>query len=398
MEEGCALPPDFKAGKVVNGRWRVTEKIGAGGCGAVYEVSDVKNKRFSAALKVESNSVGDEGVLKLEAEVLRRLCSLSAHVIRLISAGKRLKYSFLVMTLCGPDLMFLRRMRGVNKYDHEQDHFSLETTLRIGVHCLYAIKQVHEIGFVHRDVKPGNMVIGVNGRDARTVFMIDYEAWGHSLAWKVPKVLRSLGVALISEMDHYRRPAAGMVRSFTVHDARNGKLTLRKPRKKVLLRGTLRYCSPNVHRRLEQGRHDDLWSLLYMLVELCAGLPWNGIKDENVLFKMKESIGDSLLKKCPAEFKPISDHLKTLKYEDRPDYLLIYDELMKGVRRLQAHFVDAYDWEDDKDVEEAHHVQTALSIREEDKKHDKRNDSFALDFRLYPTTDRKNFSENILGW
>ncbi|VDM43958.1 unnamed protein product [Toxocara canis] len=283
MEEGCAPPPDFKAGKdlfveVVNGRWRVTEKIGAGGCGAVYEVSDVKNKRFSAALKVESNSVGDEGVLKLEAEVLRRLCSLSAHVIRLISAGKRLKYSFLVMTLCGPDLMFLRRMRGVNKYDHEQDHFSLETTLRIGVHCLYAIKQVHEIGFVHRDVKPGNMVIGVNGRDARTVFMIDYEAWGHSLAWKVPKVLRSLGVALISEMDHYRRPAAGMVRSFTVHDARNGKLTLRKPRKK--------------------GRHDDLWSLLYMLVELCAGLPWNGIKDENVLFKMKESIGDSLLKVC----------------------------------------------------------------------------------------------------
>uniref|UniRef100_A0A914ZWN5 non-specific serine/threonine protein kinase n=1 Tax=Parascaris univalens TaxID=6257 RepID=A0A914ZWN5_PARUN len=365
MAEASEPPPEFKAGKIVNGRWRITEKLGAGGCGAVYEVADVRNRKFSAALKVESNSVGDGGVLKLEAEVLRRLCISSRHVVRLIHAGKRLKYSFLVMTLCGPDLMFLRRLRGANRYKHEEDRFSVETTLRIAVHCLFAIKQVHEIGFVHRDVKPGNMVIGVNGRDARTIYMIDY----------------------------------GMVRSFTQEDARNGKVALRKPRRKVLLRGTLRYCSPNVHRRLEQGRHDDLWSLLYMLIELCVGLPWSGVKDESVLLKMKENIDDdSLFRKCPVEFRTISDHLRTLQYKDRPDYKLMYDQLMKGVRRLKVHFVDSYDWEDDKDMDDMFRIQTALSIQEEDKKDDKCNDCFALDFRLYPTTDPKRFSENILGW
>lgn len=30
--------------------------------------------------------------------------------------------------------------------------------------------------------------------------------------------------------------------------------------------------------------------MLYMLIELCSGLPWNMIKDEEVLLQMKEKI------------------------------------------------------------------------------------------------------------
>ncbi|EJW77028.1 CK1/TTBKL protein kinase [Wuchereria bancrofti] len=283
------------------------------------------------------------------------------------------------MTLCGPDLTFLRKMKGINRIKRDDDHFSFETTLRIAVQCLFAIKMLHEIGFVHRDVKPGNMVIGINGRDCRTIFMIDY----------------------------------GMVRSFALKDSNTGKFVLRKPRKRVLLRGTLRYCSPNVHRRMEQGRNDDLLSLLYMLIELCSGLPWNAIKDEKVLLQMKEGITtDKLFKKTPTEFTPIYDHLMTLQYKDRPDYKFIYDQFMKGIRRLGTHFVDAYDWEDDKDIREAMQLQTALSYHEEDKgRKESRNktekkrrismviaewDSYYLDFRYYPTTDPKRFEEKLI--
>lgn len=46
-------------------------------------------------------------------------------------------------------------------------------------------------------------------------------------------------------------------------------------------RGTVRYASVNAHHNREMGRHDDLWSLLYMLVEFVNGqLPWRKIKDK----------------------------------------------------------------------------------------------------------------------
>ncbi|KAI6227661.1 Protein kinase domain-containing protein [Aphelenchoides fujianensis] len=101
----------FKTGKIVSGRWKVLEKLGAGGCGAVYEVADITRKG-----------------------------------------------GFITMTLCGPDLMFLKRVKGKNGNKREPDRFSAQTVVRIGVQALYQIKVLHEAGFVHRDVKPGNMM------------------------------------------------------------------------------------------------------------------------------------------------------------------------------------------------------------------------------------------------
>ncbi|KAI6178900.1 Protein kinase domain-containing protein [Aphelenchoides besseyi] len=360
---------EFKMGKIVCGRWKVTEKLGAGGCGAVYEVTDIQRKGYTAALKVESNNVEDGGVLKLEAEVLQKLGNCKK-CVRLLHSGKRGKYrqvsgcanTFIVMTLCGPDLMFLKRVKGKNKNKREEGRFSQETILRIGVQALYQIKALHECGFVHRDVKPGNMVIGMGGRDSRTFFMIDY----------------------------------GMVRKFVTKNEKSNQLSIRKARKNCLLRGTLRYCSINVHKRLEQGRVDDLWSLIYMLIELLIGLPWSSLKDEEPLQKMKETITDEkLFARCPSELLEMAKHLRTLKYEDRPNYKLLYDHLMTGVRRLNTNFSKAYDWEDEKDLEEV--IDTALSITDGRKPKQKGPTQEQLEWKLYPSTDPKAFEQNVLG-
>jgi tau tubulin kinase len=58
-------------------------------------------------------------------------------------------------------------------------------------------------------------------------------------------------------------------------------LFLPQPRPVAGFRGTVRYASVNAHKNKEMGRHDDLWSLFYMLVEFMVGqLPWRKIKDK----------------------------------------------------------------------------------------------------------------------
>ena len=53
------------------------------------------------------------------------------------------------------------------------------------------------------------------------------------------------------------------------------------------------------------GRHDDLWSLFYMIVEFLTGqLPWRKIKDKEQVGLMKEKYEHSqFLKYLPSEFK-----------------------------------------------------------------------------------------------
>ncbi|KAF2890680.1 hypothetical protein ILUMI_15493, partial [Ignelater luminosus] len=73
---------------------------------------------------------------------------------------------------------------------------------------------------------------------------------------------------------------------------------------------------------LKMGRHDDLWSLFYMLVEFVNGqLPWRKVKDKEQVGLMKEKYDHRLLlKHLPSDLKQFLDHIQTLEYADKPDY------------------------------------------------------------------------------
>lgn len=84
----------------------------------------------------------------------------------------------------------------------------------------------------------------------------------------------------------------------------------------------MRYASINAHRNREMGRHDDLWSLFYMLVEFVNGqLPWRKIKDKEQVGLMKEKYDHRLLlKHLPSDLKQFLEHIQSIKYADKPDY------------------------------------------------------------------------------
>uniref|UniRef100_G3P5T1 Tau tubulin kinase 2b n=1 Tax=Gasterosteus aculeatus aculeatus TaxID=481459 RepID=G3P5T1_GASAC len=122
---------------------------------------------------------------------------------------------------------------------------------------------------------------------------------------------------------------------------------IKPPRPVAGFRGTVRYASINAHKNKEMGRHDDLWSLFYMLVEFTVGqLPWRKIKDKEQVGNLKDTYDNRLmLKHLPTEFSNFLDHVLILDYFTKPDYQLlmsVFDSAMKSHNVLEN---DPYDWE-----------------------------------------------------
>ncbi|XP_024860809.1 tau-tubulin kinase 2b isoform X2 [Kryptolebias marmoratus] len=296
---GAAEHTDIlSVGEVVRDRWKVVRKIGGGGFGEIYEVLD-QLSQATVALKVESAQQPKQ-VLKMEVAVLKKLQGKD-HVCRFVGCGRNDRFNYVVMELQGRNLADLRRTmtRGT---------FSVSTTLRLGKQILEAIESIHSVGFLHRDIKPSNFAMGRLASTCRCCYMLDF----------------------------------GLARQFT-----NSNQEVRPPRPVAGFRGTVRYASINAHKNKEMGRHDDLWSLFYMLVEFMVGqLPWRKIKDKEQVGNLKETYDHRLmLKHLPSEFGTFLDHILTLDYFTKPDYQLLMSVFEKAMKSHNVLENDPYDWE-----------------------------------------------------
>ncbi|TMW50191.1 hypothetical protein DOY81_004730 [Sarcophaga bullata] len=288
----------LQPGHVVKERWKVVRKIGGGGFGEIYEGQDLIT-REQVALKVESARQPKQ-VLKMEVAVLKKLQG-KEHVCRFIGCGRNDRFNYVVMQLQGKNLAELRRAQ-------PRGAFSLSTTLRLGLQILKAIESIHSVGFLHRDIKPSNFSIGRLPYNCRRVYMLDF----------------------------------GLARQYTT-----GTGEVRCPRAAAGFRGTVRYASINAHRNREMGRHDDLWSLFYMLVEFVNGqLPWRKIKDKEQVGLTKEKYDHRiLLKHLPSDLKQFLEHIQSLTYADRPDYAMLIGLFERCMKRRGVKESDPYDWE-----------------------------------------------------
>lgn len=107
-------------------------------------------------------------MLKLDALVLSQLTQQSNTIgfPRLIAAGRCADFKYIVMQLLGPDLRSLHRAMAGRK-------FTIGTALRVACDTLDRIQTLHSMGWLCRDVKANNYVIGC-GADVRTIYMLDF--------------------------------------------------------------------------------------------------------------------------------------------------------------------------------------------------------------------------------
>ena len=95
--------------------------------------------------------------------------------------------------------------------------------------------------------------------------------------------------------------------------------------------GSVRYASKNCLQGLTVSRRDDCESFFYMIVEFAAGnLPWSytmhGPDVRAQIKSLKETTStESLCHGFPSEFDAIWTYIRSLGFEDRPDYCSIKD-------------------------------------------------------------------------
>lgn len=131
-------------------QYHVDREIARGGDARVFLAFDRTGRKV--ALKILHPEFLESVVAKRFLREIRLVSRLShPRIARLLDAGERDWFVYLVMDFIdGPSL---REVLGRGR------RLSLGDVLRVGYHLLDALDHAHQLGIVHRDVKPENVII-----------------------------------------------------------------------------------------------------------------------------------------------------------------------------------------------------------------------------------------------
>jgi eukaryotic-like serine/threonine-protein kinase len=133
------------------GPYRIEAPIGAGGMGEVYRAKDTRLDR-TVAVKVLPNELSSKPGLRQRFEhEARAIASLNhPHICALHDVGQQDGVDFLVMEYLEGETLAARLSHGALK---------TEQLLRYAIQIADALDKAHRQGFVHRDLKPGNVML-----------------------------------------------------------------------------------------------------------------------------------------------------------------------------------------------------------------------------------------------
>jgi len=286
---------------IVADRYLLLEKLGKGGFGLIYSGIDVKTG-IQIAIKLEDVSKAKKKYLKLEYKIYERYHSNwyylpfkeEAYIPHVYHYGQEGGFRVLVMDLLGPSLAELLTF--------QFERFSMKTTCMLAVKMITAVELLHAKGILHRDIKPGNFVMG-RGKNGNNLYLIDY----------------GLATPYLDVHGNH------------IPYSTNARF-----------HGTDKYASINNHNKIEPARRDDMESLGYLLIYfITSNLPWaaqySRVKKQHRRtvygkVKMQTSI-ESLTKDLPSSFYDYFTYVSKLAFLDKPDYdylrKLFYDTLEK---------------------------------------------------------------------
>jgi serine/threonine protein kinase len=145
-----------KGKSLTMGKYQILEKIGAGGMGQVYKAFHCSTERI-VAIKVilGKGRISPEVVKRFEREVKAAAKLVHANIITVFDADQADGRIFMVMEyIKGDDLGELLRKRRQLSVNEVVDYI---------LQAARGLKYAHDQGVIHRDIKPGNILVDSSG-------------------------------------------------------------------------------------------------------------------------------------------------------------------------------------------------------------------------------------------
>jgi eukaryotic-like serine/threonine-protein kinase len=143
------MPPTNQI-ETVGGRYRLGERLGYGGMGEVFAAHDLRLDREVALKLLRADLAEQDGMRERVVAEARLAARLShPHVVGVLDTGEQDGRPFVVM----------ERLSGRTLRDElANGRMPPERVRDVGLQVLRALAAAHELGIVHRDVKPANVL------------------------------------------------------------------------------------------------------------------------------------------------------------------------------------------------------------------------------------------------
>lgn len=291
---------------IVGVHYKVGKKIGEGSFGIIFEGINLLNNQ-QVAIKFEPR--------KCEAPQLRdeyrsyRILNDAIGIPKAYFFGQEGVHNILIIDLLGPSLEDL--------FDWCGRKFSIKTVIQVAKQMISRVQAIHQHDLIYRDIKPDNFLIGKPGTpEANQIYVVDF---GMAKQYRDPKSKHHIPY-----------------------------------REKKALSGTARYMSINTHLGREQLRRDDLESLGHVFMYFLRGsLPWQGLKAptnkqkyEKIGLKKRTTTVNELCYGFPIQFAQYLDYVRTLEFDDEPNYSYLINLMDKAFISIDKQEDDHYDWMD----------------------------------------------------
>jgi serine/threonine protein kinase len=284
------------------GRYRLVEKIGAGGMGSVYKGVHTEISDLVVAVKLLAQSCVDNDALRQrfrdEASICARLGDRSPNIVQIRDYG----------ILDDLDLPYYAmeylQGRGLEELIQLNTQLPLEQAVSIVQQLCEGLNIAHEQGVIHRDLKPSNIYLIPDVQRGERVKILDFG---------IAKFLRDAALAQTGPMTQ------GYM-------------------------GTPRYSSPEQLQGKEIDLRSDLYSLGLILYELFAGSPPFAVEDDSFVswYRAHNELAPRPMaeanpkRSVPADVEQVILQCLAKNPQDRPhNSLEVSQQLERAVRRVR---------------------------------------------------------------